>query len=146
MSLTTELIDLAKQQIGRQLDTYNSLETKAIGLLAFDGAFGTVVAVMHPLGFAWRLSTFLFLAGSIAAGIRSLAVRRVFVGPQVQPSYNLTISQSEDEAMARLLTTLNDDYQRNNGPNRPKGDILDSSRLFGCWGGSLYRSASDRVI
>lgn len=121
MNLTGQLIDLAKQQLAWQLDAYNSLETKAIGLLAFDGAFGALVVIIHPGGFVWRLIAVFFLAGSIAACIRSLAVRRVFVGPQLQAFYNLTITQSEDDAMAQLLTTLSDDYDRNNGPIARKG-------------------------
>jgi len=85
MNLTIQLVELVKQQIAWQLDTYNSLETKTIGLLAFDGAFSALVAVLHPLGLVFHLLFVLFLAVSIAACVASLAVRKVFVGPHVRP-------------------------------------------------------------
>lgn len=49
MDLVQQLITLVSQQLAWQLDTYTSLETKAIGLLAFDGALGAFVAVLHPM-------------------------------------------------------------------------------------------------
>jgi hypothetical protein len=51
----------------------------------------------------------------------SLAVRKVFVGPRIQSFYELTITQSDEEALVRLLTTLSDDFDRNNRPVARKG-------------------------
>lgn len=121
MNLAIQLIDLLKQQIAWQMDTYNSLETKTIGLLAFDGAFSAFVALIYPQGFVFRLLFFGFLAVSVAACVMSLAVRKVFVGPQARPFYEITITQSDEDALLSLLTTLSDDFDRNNRPIARKG-------------------------
>lgn len=69
------------QQLAWQFETYSSLETKAIGVLAFDGALCTFVAVLHPMPLTIRLVFFLLLGISILGCLMSLNIRRLYAGP-----------------------------------------------------------------
>lgn len=90
MDLVQQLITLVSQQLAWQLDTYTSLETKAIGLLAFDGALGAFVAVLHPMPELLRFPFFGALVASVGASVGSLWIRKVYTGPNVRAFYQWT--------------------------------------------------------
>ena len=84
------LVALVTQQLACHFDTYTSLETKAIGLLAFDSALGAFTAVLHPMPEYLRWIFFTPLVISVLGCICSLWVRTVYTGPNVKALYKST--------------------------------------------------------
>jgi hypothetical protein len=115
------LMAVAEQQLTWQLDAYNSLETKAIGLLAFDGALGAVVMLWGPLNWDFRIAIFAGLMLSISMCARSLAVRRVYVGPRIGEFYAYTVDADDSEATVLLLAGLATSVDNNTQPLAQKG-------------------------
>ncbi len=96
--LTTLLLDLVKEQLSRQLDASNALETKAVGLLAFQGVVIAILVqttwwpwVMIPIGLA-LISTVLALT--------TLWVADYHNGPDVPSFYE---THSHDSALDATL-------------------------------------------
>ena len=122
MNFVEALVALATQQLAWQFDTYTSLETKAIGLLAFDGALGAFIAVLHPMPEYLRWIFFTPLVISVLGCICSLWVRTVYTGPNGEALYNWTRDQGNDtEDSLALVTNLNADVQRNRDIVAQKG-------------------------
>jgi len=79
-----ELIDLAKHQIGWQLEAFDSIDAKAIGLLAFDGALGAALFLAKPTASltALRIIGMILLGLSALGALFSLWTARPDVGPE----------------------------------------------------------------
>lgn len=121
MNLVETLIQLATQQLAWQFDTYTSLETKTVGVLAFDGALGAFIAVLHPMPEAFRILFFGYLLVSIAACLAALAIRRVYAGSSVVEFYGYTREQTDEDALRSLLSSLGKNYQINRAPLAKNG-------------------------
>jgi len=119
--MVEKLLALVIQQLAWQFDTYTSLETKAIGLLAFDGALGAFMAVLHPMPWYLRWPFFGALVVSVGACVRSLWVRKVYAGTNVKAIYEWTLDLDEDEANLVLLTTMENNFRQNGTPLAKKG-------------------------
>ncbi len=121
MDLVQQLMMLVSQQLAWQFDTYTSLETKAIGLLAFDGALGAFVAALHPMPEFLRIPFFGALIVSVGTSVGSLWIRKVYTGPNVRAFYQWTIDFDDNEARLALLTTLENNYRQNQTALAKKG-------------------------
>ena len=122
MNLVQQLMTLVSQQLAWQFDTYTSLETKAIGLLAFDGALGAFVAVLHPMPTFLRVPFFVALVVSVGACVGSLWIRKVYTGPNVRAFYQWTRDWADEaEIGLALVVNLEADVNRNHVPLAKKG-------------------------
>lgn len=122
MNPMQQLMMLVSQQLAWQFDTYTSLETKAIGLLAFDGALGAFVTVFHPMPAFLRVSFFVALVVSVGACVSSLWIRKVYTGPNVRAFYQWTQDWVDEEDIAlALIVNLEADVSRNHIPLAKKG-------------------------
>ncbi len=121
MNFVEALITLVTQQLAWQFDTYASLEVKAIGLLAFDGALGAFIAVLHPMPEYLRWLFFIPLAISVGGCVGSLWVKKVYMGPNVEALYNWTRGENDTEAIVALVANLNADVRRNRDIVAQKG-------------------------
>lgn len=119
--LIDQLLELAREQIGWQLDAYNSLEVKAVGLVAFDGALATVAAAFTDGREPYRTLFFAFVTLSAAFCLLSLWVRKVDVGPRVGKFYVDTSGLSDVEAHEQLLADLSSATLANHWPLARKG-------------------------
>lgn len=121
MNFVQQLLTLVSQQLAWQFDTYTSLETKAIGLLTFDGALGAFVAVLHPMPAFLRWPFFVALVISACACVGSLWIRKVYAGPNVRVFYEWTAGSEDDEATLSLMATLENNYRKNKPALARKG-------------------------
>ena len=122
MNLVEQLMTLVSQQLAWQFDTYTSLETKAIGLLAFDGALGAFVAILHPMPELLRILFFVALVVSVGSCLSSLWIRKVYTGPNVSAFYQWTQDwTNEEEIGLALVVNLESDIYRNHAPLAKKG-------------------------
>lgn len=129
--LMEPLLRIAAAKIAWQLETYNALETKAVGLLALDGALGMGASVIHhitePYWGGLLASLFLSAVGSLA----SLSVRRVYTGPDLRDIYRLSHSlKIPESALASLLASLSQAYEENSWPIARKGLFWTFGAIF----------------
>ncbi len=119
--LIDQLLELAREQIGWQLDAYNSFEVKSIGLLAFDGALATIAAAFTRGREPYRGLFFALVAFSAMFCLMSLWVRQVDVGPQVSQFYLDTSGRTDLDAQEQLLVDLSSATLANHVPLARKG-------------------------
>lgn len=110
------LLTVVLQQLAWQLEAYQSADTKAVGLLAFDGALGAFVAVLHPMGSGLRWSFFLALLVSVIFCVASLWLRTVYTGPDVRALYQWQDWVDDREGVMAIVVNLDADVQRNRAP------------------------------
>ena len=110
------LLTLVIQQLAWQLDTYQSTDTKAIGLLAFDGALGALMSALHALSPTFRWPFFATLCLSIVFCVASLWIRRVYAGPDVQALYQWHDWSDDSEGILAIIVNVNADVHRNRSP------------------------------
>lgn len=111
-----QLLALALQQLGWQLETYQSTDSKAIGLLTFNGALGAFISVLHPMPSAYRWAFFGALFVSIVFGVASLWIRTVYVGPDPEAVYQWSNWTDDREGLLAILVNIDADVQRNRLP------------------------------
>ena len=111
-----QLILVTLQQINWQLDTYNSLDSKTVGLLAFDGAVVAAFAVVHPAIGGWAVAVLVMVGLSTLFCLRGLVVRKVYVGPITTSLVSDLVAEDAEGVLYQLLADLGDATQRNQGP------------------------------
>lgn len=120
-----------QSQIAWQLDAYTSLESKAVGLLAFTAALGILAASLHAMpALLWLRVVYVAALGvSVVAILLSLMVRKVAVGPSITVFYAQTIREPTDEADLRFAAELDQAYRVNLRPLARKGLYWNISAL-----------------
>lgn len=111
-----QLLALVIQQLAWQLDTYQSTDTKAIGLLAFDGALGAFISTLHPMSHSLKWLFFAALLLSIVFCVASLWIRRVYTGPDVQALYQWRDWSDDQDGILAIIVNVDADVRRNRGP------------------------------
>lgn len=119
--LMDDLLGLARAQIGWQLDAYNSLEVKAVGLLAFDSALVTVAQAFTHGRQPYLTLFFIFIGLSAVASLLSLWLRRIDVGPQAVELYVATSGLPDLDAQEQLLADVAAATRANHRPLAQKG-------------------------
>ncbi|AEJ39091.1 hypothetical protein TPY_0901 [Sulfobacillus acidophilus TPY] len=107
--------------IGWQLDTFNALDTKAIGLLGFNVGLGALMAQAHALMTGYRLAFFIGLFFSALAGLQALRIGRIYLGPDARRLYALNRQPAEEPITAQLVADLGRNYAINALPLAQKG-------------------------
>jgi hypothetical protein len=127
-ALQTRLIDVTVQQLRSQVNSYTALETKAVGLLAVDGALATAMGLLvvpREMAWGWELAIFLPLLVSVLLVILCLSKRKVLDGPVTAAFYTATRQYRDVDALGRLLTSLSADYDKNRERLELKGLYCD---------------------
>lgn len=122
-----DLIRLAKEQIEWEQNAIDSIDAKATGLLAFDGALAAGILLLNPRTNAFELSTLIVLALSAIACVVALWPDRFDFGPDARSVYayvreTLEREQAYSRSRAQelsdlaLLSQLTDAVEANRGP------------------------------
>ena len=111
MMALQQLIAVTLQQINWQLDTYNSLDTKTVGLLAFDGDVVAAFAAVHPAIGGLAVAVLVMVGLSILCCLLGLVVRKVYMGPITTCLVSDLAAKDAEDVLYQLLADLGDATQ-----------------------------------
>ncbi len=134
------LVDRATWEIGVQLGDSDTLDLKALGLLAVDvAAFAATVAVHDSLNRFWWAAGVLF---AIAGVVLYIVVwpRQFDFGPDVGEFYETMRNESLGESYREMLTQLIKAIRRNNTV------VLPSKMRWFIWGFRLLLTAGGAAV
>lgn len=107
-----QLIRLALEQIHWQSNANSSLDTKGIGLLAFDGVFATALAAVgHDVVLKMLSAVFLLL--SIILSVDSLRISAIDLGPKARDLYESVSREDSEKIQAQIVASLSESAETN---------------------------------
>lgn len=109
--LTILLIDLVKEQLSNQIDASNALETKAVGVLAFQGV--VIAILIQTTWWPWVIIPILLALISTILAITTLWVADYHNGPDVTKFYEEHYNDSALNATLWMIHGLSQAVQHN---------------------------------